>query len=658
MNCCGCGVELDPTREQVDVAVDEILEASLKDAVKKGGVCPLCGHSKQVPYSHRKTVLFGLLLACLLVGAGLAIAIYKLRHTERAAVANNAAARMEENSDVVQLLGKPIAVLPGIRGEIRQDETGWKEARLTIPVRGPNGEAMVHLVGGKGAGEWVFTTFEVIVEKQHKKLDLVSGRIVEYDPDTYVDIHTQAAVKPEYAHLAAAAPRFDGEFPCVFASVEGTSVLPQFGKCAMPTSHVGAAERFEVDFRSGTFIMRQSDLYLNDVFEVPLTRSYTSNDWMHSNPVHAFGRNTNHPYDIAPVGTRNPYTFQLLILEDGEFVHFDRISKGTGYADAVYQHTETSTRFYKATQSWNGKGWTMRLADGSEIIFPESYNAKNMAQGAPTEFRDAEGNRLELNRDGQRNLEEIRTPHGHWIKFNYDALSRITHAEDDTGHWARYEYNSKGMLIHSVLSSGRERHYEYQGTLMTEIKDENGSVLLHNWFDSGHVIRQQFGNGAVYSYSYDWAPNIYFPDKVAVTSPDDTKRDVQVADSVPEYLKNYDKYRQEAARSERRSDMALAFIPLMALAGFGSIVLVKRSVRPPTEAGKKRLRVFLRFLLLQYLFISVLALAVVNHLLPPRWLGIVAAASFMCSFLIVRALLKRTPASDKDVSQEQRLRIR
>src|SRR5207245_9952405 len=115
-------------------------------------------------------------------------------------------------------------------------------------------------------------------------------------------------------------------------------------------------------------------------FEVPLTRSYDSSDWVHSNPVHAFGKNSNHPYDIVPVGTRNPYTYQMILLEDGDFLYFDRISKGTGYADAVYQHTETYTRFYNATQTWNGNGWTMKLADGWEIRFPEAYSAKNAAK--------------------------------------------------------------------------------------------------------------------------------------------------------------------------------------------------------------------------------------------------------------------------------------
>jgi len=373
----------------------------------------------------------------------------------------------------------------------------------------------------------------------HQKVDLVSGRVVEYDPNAYVDVHTQTAAVPEYVNTVAAQPRFDGEFPCVFASVSTAVVVPQFGKCAMPTEHAGAIDRFEVDLRNGNFVMRQSDLYLNDVFEVPLTRSYRSHDWVSANPVHAFGRNANHPFDIAPIGTRNPYTYQMIVLEDGDFLYFDRISKGTGYADSVFQHTETSTRFYKATQRWNGSGWTTRFADGSEIRFPESYNAKNLAQGAPTEMRDAQGNRLELHRDPQRNLQKIRTPHDHWISFSYDDLSRIKQAGDDAGHWARYEYNQDGMLKSAILSSGRERHYDYNGTRMTRIADETGRVLLRNWYDSEVVIQQQFANGAVYQYAYGWAPDRYYPDKVVVTLPDSAKREVRVADSVPEFVKNY-----------------------------------------------------------------------------------------------------------------------
>lgn len=232
MNCRGCGVEVDPSQEQVNSAVDQILETSLQDAEKKGGVCPLCGHSKEVPYSNRRTVLFGLLLACLLVSAAAWIGIQRSRQTQRAAIADEAVKRMATNAEIVRLLGRPVTVTSGLSGEIKQDETGWSEAHLTIPVRGPNGNGVAHVVGGKGTGPWAFTTFEVDFETQDEKVDLVSGRVVEYDPNAYVEVHTESASVPEYINVVAAAPRFDGEFPCVVATVVASGVASQLGSCA------------------------------------------------------------------------------------------------------------------------------------------------------------------------------------------------------------------------------------------------------------------------------------------------------------------------------------------------------------------------------------------------------------------------------------------
>jgi YD repeat-containing protein len=485
-------------------------------------------------------LLLALLIACALLLGGLMLVSWRSRQTERLDVVRAAIARMSGNADMVQFLGTPITAEAEVLGDIRHDETGWREARLMIPVRGPKGEAQVHVIGGSGTKEWMFTTFDVVLAKEHKKVDLISGKTVEYDPNAYVNVHTQAPLSPVYSNGYVPEARSDGNFPCVFVADE-SNIAPSFGQCPMPLVHTGAVHQFEVDLRDGNFVLQETDLRINDVFDVPLTRSYRSNDWTHSNPVHAFGRNSSHPYDICPLGTRNPYTYQMLILEDGEFLYFDRISKGTGYADAVYQHTETSTRFYKATQSWNGNGWTMRLADGSEIVFPESYNAKNMAQGAPTEMRDAKGNRLELKRDPQRNLQEIRTPHGHWIRFTYDELSRIKRAEDDAGNWTQYEYNSGDMLITVSSSAGWQRHYEYEGRLMTQISDEQRRVLVRNWYEPGLVRWQQFGNGEVYSYDYYWPSGNTYPGKVVVTLPDHTTRVLSVAGYVPEFVRNYHK---------------------------------------------------------------------------------------------------------------------
>ena len=305
----------------------------------------------------------------------------------------------------------------------------------------------------------------------------------------------------------------------------------------MPTGHAASIDGVEVDLRYLAVVMRQTDLRIDDVFSVPLTRSYRSDDWLSESPSHAFGNNSNHPYDIAPLGTRNPYTYQVLVLEDGEYLYFDRISKGTGYPDAVFQHSETSTNFYKATTAWNGNGWTTRLADGSGIRFPESYNAHNLAQGAPTEMLDVAGNALKLNRDGQRNLKEIVTPHGKWIRFQYDHAARVVRAETSTGKWANYTYNADGMLTSVANSLGHERQYTYQGRLLGTITDEHGALLLRNTYENGLVVRQEFPKGQVFAYKYTWREHMPYADSITVTLPSGQQQTIETASTVPADLR-------------------------------------------------------------------------------------------------------------------------
>jgi hypothetical protein len=342
-----------------------------------------------------------------------------------------------------------------------------------------------------------------------------------------------ATVLPEDIAAATLPPRMDGTHPCVYASISDGSMVTALGRCATPTEHTGSVDRFEADLRYGAFVLRQSDLRLNDVFDAPLTRSYSTNDWIPANKVQAFGMFSNHPYDISPVGTRRPYTYMMLVLEDGDYLYFKRISKGAGFADAVYMHTETSTRYYKAIIRWNGDGWTLRLADGEEMPFPEAYNAKSQAQGAAYEVRNAAGDVLTLRRGAARNLQEIQTPHNHWIRFQYDDESRITRAKDDAGNWVQYGY-SGGMLISVSNSSGAGRQYQYEGQLMTAVLDERGRTLVRNEYKSGKLIGQVFGNGDLYRYDYTWDPDKTYPDRIKVTLPDHRERVIAVEDSVPD----------------------------------------------------------------------------------------------------------------------------
>ncbi|MGI4758650.1 MAG: cytochrome c oxidase assembly factor Coa1 family protein [Janthinobacterium lividum] len=534
-SCSGCGTLLEPTEDQVNQAVDEVFTASLADAHKARGVCPLCGLAQAVPFWNRRTVLFGLFAICLLAIAVNTATRYRTFRTERMAAASDALAQARKSSAAVQLIGAPIVLLPGLDGSVTHDETGWTEVRLSIPVRGPKGTGVLQAIGGHEgiSGPWVFSPFDLIVGEQYKRVDLVSGRIRFAEPDGYLELHAAAALRPEYLSTGVPVARMDGTYPCVAATV--TAGLPQasLGRCGTPVGQEQSVDRFTVDLRYGAFVLQQSDLAVAPA-KVAFNRSYRSDDWLGANRSHAFGRNSNHPFDVALIGARNPYTYVDLVLEDGEFLRFDRISRGTGYADAVYLHSETSTRFYKATVRWNGHGWTLDLADGSRIEFPESYNATNLAQGAPRSMVDASGREITLRRDKQRNLLSVEADRP-LLNLTYDKEARIVRAEGTEGSWASYTYQG-GLLTDVVLSSGVERHYCYEGNLMTSISDEHGRMLLRNTYENGQVVRQEYAGGFVYKYAYTLDTTRHYVKKVVVTSPDQSLREVTV-DSVPESVR-------------------------------------------------------------------------------------------------------------------------
>jgi YD repeat-containing protein len=540
--CRGCGTVLeDPTQDEVNQAVDDVLVASLSDAKKHGEICPLCGHSQAQPVSHRKSVQFGLLLAALLVAIAVAIAYSQHRNTERQAAAQDALKQIKSNPQIVQLLGEPLSIRGAVQGSVKQDETDWHEAKLIIPVHGPKADGTLQVSGGRETGQWKFTTLEVMVPQLKKKADLITGRIVEYAPDAYVDTHFEAASIPEGVLTDAPAPRWNGDFPCVYAAADPGSA-PQIGSCTTPVPMSKASrtpvDRFETDLRRGKFILRQTDLTVHEAgFDIPLTRTYTSEDWVPPNKSHAFGMNANHPYDIAPLGTRNPYTEQYIVLEDGDFLYFPRVSKGTGYSDAVYRQSEVGNSFYKAIQRWDGTGWLMQLQDGSTIHFPESYSASNLAQGAPTEMTDSSGNKIGLIRDAHRNLKEIQGPDGASIRLAYDDSDRIVRAEDGHGEWAKYTYNSSGYLTDVVHSDGSARYYFYQDGLLTFIRDQKNRLLVRNSYDNNKLTQQQYGDGETIQYRYGASANQRYADWVSVTLPNGQSKDIALADSVSEVYK-------------------------------------------------------------------------------------------------------------------------
>jgi YD repeat-containing protein len=349
----------------------------------------------------------------------------------------------------------------------------------------------------------------------------------------------RATILPEDIRGATVPPRLDGTHPCVFAVASADGTAGSLGRCATPTERADVLDRFEVDLRYGAFVIRQSDLLLDDDSRIPLTRSYISRDWAGMTRMHAFGRNSNHSFDIAPVGNKSPYTYLMLALEDGDVLYYKRISKGDGFENAVYLHTETSTSFYLSTIAWNGKGWTLKLKNGLEMHFPEASKALSLAQCAASEIVDPSGDTLTLKRDKNRNLEEVRSLSGHRFHFSYDDAGRILEAENDGGRSVRYRYNDGGMLKDAMSSSGRKRHYEYDGVLMTAIVDESGRTLIRNGYKDGLLVEQHYTNGEVYRFSYVWDPQKAFLNRVVITFPNGRREELSLADSVPEVVLSF-----------------------------------------------------------------------------------------------------------------------
>ena len=322
------------------------------------------------------------------------------------------------------------------------------------------------------------------------------------------------AVKVELLPFTDSPPAWNGSYPYLtIAPVDLESDPIQFRSSILlikPTvRHDSPVNEFQVDLHSGMFVLRQTDLFIYDVVPLSLTRTYRPWD-SHSR---AFGLGTNHPYDICPTGTRFPYTYMDLNLEDGRQVHFPRLSKGTGYADAVFRHDATASEFYGAQIAWNGNGWTLDFRDGGRFLFPESYHAKTLAQGAPFEMRAADGHRIQLKRNQRRNLEQVISPTGHTITFKYDRADRIIEATDDAGNLRKYSYDSAGYLESVADAShllfrfeyGHFHYVTYDWYLMTAVVDGRGRVLLQNIYkdsDGGMISEQRLANGDVYRYRY------------------------------------------------------------------------------------------------------------------------------------------------------------
>lgn len=251
--------------------------------------------------------------------------------------------------------------------------------------------------------------------------------------------------------------------------------LPNTAAAEGPPPGCPATDGDPVDLFTGLFVLTDTDLALPDTIPISLDRTYRTRDTI----SRSFGIGTTQAYDMFLVGNTNPWTYIELILPDGGRVHYDRISGGTGFSDAVYEHTATPSIFYKSRISWNATAiqWNLTLKDGTVFSFRAGDGATVAREAGLLSIRDRYGNTVTVLRDSSSRATKIISPNGRWIELSYDTSNRITQATDNIGRTVSYTYDTSGRLwkVTNPLSEVTEYSYDSSHRMLT-IKDARGGM--------------------------------------------------------------------------------------------------------------------------------------------------------------------------------------
>ena len=317
------------------------------------------------------------------------------------------------------------------------------------------------------------------------------------------------------------AKRVSGGYPCVLIKRDRSSGSTETGwlkkvtKCLPQTYTDVEVDELEIDLRSGLVMTRETDLFLGGTTPVAATRCFRS--W--EDRIRTFGYNRGMSWDIYPIGSRNPYTYIDVILCDRREIHFARITEGTDYANALYEHKDTATPFLGSRFGWTGNGWDLGRADGTHMYFPESYNAQRAVDGALVAFTGRGGDVVTLQRDKLRNLRRLSTVDGRELQFEYDALNRVSKARDSRGRVAEYQYDLAARLV-KAKTPYADRRYYYAGMYLDSIR-ENDQSLFKLRYVRGRVSELLLPNGKSYKLAYDFDPRDgYTPVQTYLSGPD------------------------------------------------------------------------------------------------------------------------------------------
>lgn len=277
-------------------------------------------------------------------------------------------------------------------------------------------------------------------------------------------------------------------------------------------------EMFETYPGVPLFVMSRADFSFSGLPSFPFVRKYRPQD----DRSRTFGIGATDSFDIYPVGDSQTFSAMELILADGARVHYNRVSPGTGLADArLRAGSYMGNPFSLSSIAWNGNGWDLATIGGWTYQFPSSGPDRTSQQSALIAMRSSAGETFTLQRDGSGELQQLSAPDGESIEFKSDPMHRITSAKSSAGRTVSYEYDTGGRLSQVHDTQNGDEFYEYDAVnRLTSVLDaQHLPRLLNKYGYLGEIQSQTLADGRklLYETGYDESHQL---DYLKLTLPD------------------------------------------------------------------------------------------------------------------------------------------
>jgi len=250
-----------------------------------------------------------------------------------------------------------------------------------------------------------------------------------------------------------------------------------------------------VDCATGLFLHTETDLVVDDVVPLVVTRTYRQND----NVSRAFGigMNLSYSYTLYAATSSATPSEVFLVLPDGGRVRYTL----QGGSPVTWKNLDSPTRFAGSVlqqgTDTSGNVYTVTLSDRTLMTFmPHSPNQLIGIQ-------DVNGNTTSITVTGDR-ITQVTSPNGRYILFGYDGANRITSATDHTGRSISYAYDALGRLESATDAANQTEHYTYDtSNRMLTVVDKRGITTVTSVYDTnGRVQQQTLADGAVWQFAY------------------------------------------------------------------------------------------------------------------------------------------------------------